>query len=305
MQPQRVTYKEGQMKRFVVAVLAGMVLAGSLLTSTSSAQLPSLPTITKDLILEIAGVPAPSAGTGLQIHADFPTESPLILGGISIYSLTADITPDGNVLTRTILTRDDFATAGDGGTEVHECDDPAFLPTGVTWAPDSMPILWEFDRRSIPDEIERVKTLRTVRGAHRVWPQARSVCSDRDRYTFAYTFMGFTRRNPNYDKRNIVDFGTLGHGALAVNSTWYTSKNEIVEVDLRLNKADFTWTNVPGVRRYQVRNVVAHELGHQLGLDDLGSPHGGLTMFGQIGKGELNKVTLGSGDLRGANATAP
>jgi len=293
------------MKRFVVAVLAGMVLAGSLLTSTSSAQLPSLPTITKDLILDIAGVPAPPVGTGLQIHADFPTESPLVLGGISIYSLTADITPDGSVLTRTILTRDDFATAGDGGAEVHECDDPAFLPTGVTWAPDSMPILWEFDRRSIPDEIERVKTLRTVRGAHRVWPQARSTCSDRDRYTFAYTFMGFTRNNPNYDKRNIVDFGSLGHGALAVNSTWYTSKNEIVEVDLRLNKTDFAWTNVPGVRRYQVRNVVAHELGHQLGLDDLGSPHGGLTMFGQIGKGELNKVTLGSGDLRGANATAP
>jgi hypothetical protein len=42
-----------------------------------------------------------------------------------------------------------------------------------------------------------------------------------------------------------------------------------------------------------------------VGLDDLGNPHAGLTMFGQIGKGELNKVTLGRGDLKGADAIAP
>jgi hypothetical protein len=258
------------------------------------------------MILERARVPAPAPGVGLQIHADFPTENPLVLDGLTIYSLTADITPEGTVLTRTVLTREDFATAGgNNGAAVGECDDPAFVPTGVVWAKDSMPILWRFDRRSTPEEVAIEKTLLTVRSAHRVWPQAQSKCADRDHYSFAYNYLGHTAKNPKYDGVNLVDFGDLGQGALAVNSTWYTSTKKIVEVDLRLNKTDYNWTNIQGVKRYQVRNVIAHELGHQVGLDDLANPHNGLTMFGQIGRGELNKVTLGRGDLKGASTIAP
>lgn len=296
------------MRRITVAVLAGMLLAGSLLTSTGSAQvsLPVLPSLTTDLILDIARVPAPEPGIGLQVHADFPAENPLVLDGLTIYSLTVDITPEGAVLPRTILTREDFATtSGGGGAGVGECDDPAFVPTGVVWGKDAMPILWRFDRRSTPEEIKPEKTVLTVRSGHRVWPQAQSKCADKDHYSFAYNYLGHTAKNPKYDGTNIVDFGDLGQGALAVNSTWYTGANKIVEVDLRLNKSDYAWTNLQGVNRYQVRNVVAHELGHQVGLDDLGAPHNGLTMFGQIGRGELNKVTLGRGDLRGASAIAP
>ena len=296
------------MRRSIVAVLAGVLVAGSLLTGTGSAQvdLSALPSLTKDLVLDIARVPAPPLGTGLQVHADFPSESPLVLDGVTIYSLTVDITPEGEVLPRTILTRDDFATAGESGAEAGECDDPTFLPTGVTWSAESMPILWRFNRRTTPDEITKEKTLLTTRAAHRVWPQAQSNCVERSRFSFAYNYLGPSARHPKYDGANIVDFGALGHGALAVNSTWYTSSNRIVEVDLRLNKEDYMWTNVPGVKnRYQVMNVIAHELGHQVGLDDLGSPHRGLTMFGQIGKGEMNKVTLGRGDLRGADTISP
>jgi hypothetical protein len=294
------------MRRFMAAALAGGLMAGSLLVGTSSAQvsLPLLPSLTPELLLDIARVPAPAPGMGLQVHADFPSENPLLLDGLAIYSLTADITPDGSILTRNVITQ--AATAGGSGpAKVGECDDPTFLPTGVTWAADAMPILWRFDRRSTPEEIKADKTLLTVRSAHRVWPQAQSDCADRDHYSFAYNYLGHTAKNPKYDGTNMVDFGDLGQGALAVNSTWYTSSNRIVEVDLRLNKADYAWTNLEGVNRYQVRNVIAHELGHQVGLDDLGAPHQGLTMFGEIGRGELNKVTLGRGDLKGAATIAP
>lgn len=289
--------------RIVTGSLATLLLAGSLLAGTGSAVTVALPSLTPALLLDIARVPAPPAGMGLQIHADFPSEHPLRLDGLTIYSLTADITPDGSVLTRSILTTEDFHS--DAGPRVGECDDPTFVPTGVAWGAESMPILWRFDRRSTPTDLKEVKTLLTVRSAHRVWPQAQSTCSDRDHYSFGYNYLGHTAKNPKYDQANIVDFGALGQGALAVNSTWYTNANKIVEVDLRLNKVDYKWTNVEGVSLYQVRNVVAHELGHQIGLDDLGSPHDGLTMFGQIGKGELNKVTLGRGDLKGANTLSP
>lgn len=291
------------MRRFTTTALAAMVLAASLLTTTGSAQTAVLPSLTEELLLDIARVPAPDPGMGLQVHADFPAENPLELDGLAIYSLTADITPEGSIVTRSVLTSADFATAAGGG--VGECDDPAFTPTGVTWAANSMPILWRYDRRSTPDEIKIEKTLLTVRSAHRVWPQAQSNCADKDHYSFAYNYLGHTAKNPKYDGTNVVDFGDLGQGALAVNSTWYTSARKIVEVDLRLNKTDYAWTNLRGVNRYQVRNVIAHELGHQVGLDDLGAPHNGLTMFGQIGRGEMNKVTLGRGDLRGASAIAP
>jgi hypothetical protein len=284
-------------------MLGALLLAGSLLSGTSSAQLPTLPSLTPALLLDIARVPAPPAGIGLQVHADFPAEAPLQLDGVSIYSLTADITPAGTILTRQVLTGADFGPST--GPRVAECDDPTFIPTGVTWNVDSMPILWRFDRRSTPAGLKAEKTLLTVRSAHRVWPQAQSVCADRDHYSFGYNYLGHTAKNPKYDETNIVDFGDLGQGALAVNSTWYTSTNKIVEVDLRLNKVDYNWTNVEGLKMYQVRNVVAHELGHQIGLDDLESPHDDLTMFGLIGKGELNKVTLGRGDLKGANTLSP
>jgi hypothetical protein len=288
--------------RVAVGATAAMLLAVSLLTGTSTAQPPLLPSLTSALLLDIARVPAPAAGQGLQVHADFPTEHPLQLDGLEIYSLTADITPNGTVLTRNVLTSAEFSGGGDA---VGECDDPTFLPTGVAWGADSMPILWRFDRRSTPSYLKSNKTLETVRSGHRVWPQAQSVCADKEHYSFGYNYLGHTAKNPKYDNANIVDFGALGQGALAVNSTWYTSSNKIVEVDLRLNKVDYKWTNVTGLNMYQVRNVIAHELGHQIGLDDLGNPHQDLTMFGQIGKGELNKVTLGRGDLRGANTIAP
>jgi hypothetical protein len=290
-------------KRVFIGLLAAGLLSGSLLTGTSSAEVTSLlPSLTPALLLDIANQEAPPAGTGLQVHADFPTEHPLVLDGVSIYSLTADITPDGQLLTRSVLTGAEFAGGAD---KVGECDDPTFLPTGVKWSAEKMPILWRFDRRSVPSYIKADKTIETVRFSHRVWPQAQSNCADPSHYSFGYNYLGHTAKNPKYDGANIVDFGDLGQGALAVNSTWYTSSNEIVEVDLRLNKADYKWSNIEGVHLYQVGNVVAHELGHQVGLDDLGAPHQAQTMFGQIGKGELNKVTLGRGDLRGASTIAP
>lgn len=289
--------------RTIVALLAGALLTGSLLAGTGSAQLPLtglLPSLTPELLLEIANVEAPPAGIGLQVHADFPADNPLMIDGLAIHSFTADLTPEGGVMTRSAHTGESAGGAGGLG----ECDDPAFTPTGVQWAANTMPILWRLDRRSTPSELKFHKTKLTVRSAHRVWPQAKTSCSDQDKITFAYNYLGHTNKNPKFDHVNLVDFGGLGGGALAVNYTWYSGK-DIVEVDLRLNSDDYSWTNVEGVQMYQVMNVVAHELGHQFGLDDLSDPHGRLTMYARIGKGEMGNTTLGEGDLRGAQTLSP
>lgn len=282
------------------AALAATVLLSSLLTATGSASVVSLlPSLTPELLLDIARVDAPPAGVGLQIHADFPEGAELVLDGLTIHSLTADLTPEGGVITRNAVTSEHSGADGVG-----ECDDPTFLPTGVKWAAGTMPIEWKLNLGSTPKELDRPRTTLTMRSAHRIWPRANSRCNGGGNITFSYNYLGRTAQSVKYDKENVVDFGKLGQGALAVNYTWYIGR-EIVEVDLRLNKADYKWTNIGEKYRYDVKNVVAHELGHQFGLDDLGNPHGGLTMYAVIGKGEVNKTSLGKGDLKGASALSP
>ena len=290
--------------RIAIATMASL-LGASLFTGTGAAQLPvalpALPSLTADMLLDIANVDAPQPGIGLQVHADFPDEAPLAIDGLEIHSLTANLTPEGDVV---LVSAHNAEAGSDSGESTAECSDNAFAPTGVKWGSGDMPILWRMDRRSTPTELKDKATLLEVRSAHRVWPQAKSPCAEDDSVSFAYNYLGHTSKNPKYDKLNLVDFGSLGGGALAVNYTWY-SGTRIVEVDLRMNKDDYNWSNVAGVKRYQVKNVVAHELGHQFGLDDLGDGHGALTMFARIGKGERNKVSLGRGDLRGAETLSP
>lgn len=286
----------------VVSVVATMVL-GSIVTARAT-DIPStslLPSLSVDKVLEIANVDALPDGVGLELHADFPAEAPLVLDGLAINSLTADLTPDGGVIVRSAHA----LSSESSGAGVGECDDPAFLPTGVKWARDTMPIGWNLDLYSVPDEIKVPRTVHTVRTAHRIWPRAKSKCDGGDDIRFSYNYLGPKRDNPDPDNVNIIDFGRLGGNALAVNYTWYRGAREIFDVDLRLNKIDYKWTNLAGVNRFNVLNVVAHELGHQFGLDDLGSPHTSLTMYGLIGRGEVNKATLGRGDMRGAEKLSP
>jgi hypothetical protein len=298
--------------RAAFATIASLTVV-SMLTGTGAAQLPvplptlpalpSLPSLTPELLLDIANVSMPpEGGVSLQIHADFPDEAPFVLDGLEIYSLTADITPEGEVVLGSAQTA---YTAASGSQSSGECSDDAFAPTGSSWSSqDEMPIVWHMNRRSIPSGISRDKTLLEARGAHKIWPHAFSDCADADRISFAYRYGGLTTKHPQFNGVNTIDFGSLGNGALAVNYAYF-SGTRILEVDLRFNKADYGWSNTAGVQKYQVKNVMTHELGHQFGLDDLGDPHGALTMYGRTGKGERNKVSLGAGDVRGAEALSP
>lgn len=282
-----------------IGVLGTIALVAAGMTASSVSAAVGAPVFDRAAALELAGVEIPS-GVGLILNTKFAADAPLVIDGVAYRSLTLDITPEGTVITRTALADGD-SDAHDG--PVGECDDPTFKPLGIQWKAESIPVLWRFDRRSVPDYLEPEKTLLTVRSAHRVWPQSRTTCSDDDKNELRYNYLGHTAKNPKYDHTNIVDFGSLPQTALAQNYTWYIGK-EIVEVDLRLNSG-YKWTNVDGVNRYQVMNVVTHELGHQVGLDDLSDPHDGLTMYGLIDRGEMKKADLGFGDLKGAWAVSP
>ena len=286
---------------FVMAALTLVAVAGRAPAQPVDLPLP-LPALGAPELLAIAGVPLPPEGVTLQLHADFPAEAPLDVAGTAFTSLTADVSSEGGV---TMLSATPATAGATSAASIDECTDPAFTPTGPRWYAADLPVEWRFRRGSVPDGVGRFRSQYSLQEAHQVWSRAKTRCKSKDDISMRFEFAGPSARKVAYDGVNLADFGHLGAGALAMNYTWYQG-GHILEVDLRLNRHDYRWTNRPGGKnRYQVANVAAHEIGHQLGLDDLTDPHGALTMFGRMSRGEMSKTTLGRGDLKGASALTP
>ena len=261
----------------------------------------ALPDLDIDAILEMAGVEAPELGTGLFIHIDWPVEAPFELDGAELSSLTVNIDELGVAETHRALE----ASEATGKDASKECSDRAFVRTGPRWPADDFPIVWRFKKSSGPAGIDRSDLIDHLEAAHEAWELPRSSCSKKPNIKFSYRYAGKTAKGIEYDGTNTIDFGSLGGGAIGMNYIWYKD-GKFLETDLRLNKADYKWTlRKKAKRKYHVINVVTHELGHQVGLEDLGDPHGRLTMFGRSRRGERSKVSLGRGDLRGVDALSP
>jgi hypothetical protein len=265
-----------------------------------------LPAISAARLLDIAEIGLPPAGVSLEIHADFPVDAPLVLDGAGFTAITATLNSFGEVTTQSAVAAD-AARSDEAAPDVQavdECSDSFFTPTGRKWQGDDLPVVWVFRRGSVPEGLGLYRTQHALRDAHSSWKTSNSTCGDSDRIDFDFEFGGLTTKKIDYDGANVIDFGPLDE-ALAINYTWYDGTRAL-EADLRFNSRDYRWTNRDGGKnRYQVANVAAHELGHQIGLDDLGDPHGGLTMFGRVLRGEMSKLTLGAGDIRGASVLTP
>ena len=282
----------------VVIVLAALV--GSLFAQPGRAALPdpTLPQLSLADVQQMFHVDAPPAGVGMLVFADFPLENPLKIGGVSFTAISLDVTGDG-VVTRNAVT----ASSADSDDKVEECTDPAFGTVGKKWDAQDLPVNYAFNRSTVPDYMSPWLATQSLREGHQVWGETNTKCNENDAIDFSFHYVGDANAHIKYDGTSVTDFGKLGK-ALGVSYVWYTS-TRIREVDMRLNK-EYMWTNIPGTtKRYMVKNVVTHETGHHLGLDDLASPHQSLTMYGVIDKGELRKTTLGRGDVKGAEVLSP
>jgi hypothetical protein len=291
--------------RRLIAATASVAIAAAALTASAGA-VPGPSDSAGGLLelsladaLEIGQVDPPPPGVGLLVRAHFPKDEPLEIDGRHVHALAVDISPDGS-----LVTRDSQAGSSFSSMAVGKCDDPTFVPMGVRWAAEDMPIGWKFNNRRLPPRVIQIRTVRALRGAHDAWPDLFSPCNG-ERNSFSFRFDGFSRAGIGYDGINNVDFGRLGSRALAVSYTWYRG-SRILEVDLRFNRFGYPWTNRRDrPTRYLIRNVATHEIGHQLGLDDLGHPHRHQTMYGRISSGEARKIRLGRGDMRGARVLSP
>lgn len=115
-----------------------------------------------------------------------------------------------------------------------------------------------------------------------------------------------------YDNKNIVAWGRTSGSALGVTYVrYYTSSGLVVDVDTIMNKKfAWKWSNsntCANTDSYDAENIMTHELGHWLGLNDEydSANFGNATMYGYGSKGEVKKITLTAGDATGAAAIYP
>lgn len=105
------------------------------------------------------------------------------------------------------------------------------------------------------------------------------------------------------DGRNIVSWGRAGSGTLGVTYIWYyPSTGLTAEIDTIMNnRYKWSWSNsnvCADNLTYDAQNIMTHELGHWLGLnDEYGSPFIDNTMYGYGALKEVKKNTLTSGDI--------
>lgn len=110
-----------------------------------------------------------------------------------------------------------------------------------------------------------------------------------------------------YDGLNIIAWGRISVNALGVTYIrYYSDTGAVVDVDTILNKKySWMWSDLNTcayLDYYDAENILTHELGHWVGLDDeYTSEYANATMYGYGAKGEVKKDTLTTGDIDGAS----
>lgn len=119
-----------------------------------------------------------------------------------------------------------------------------------------------------------------------------------------------TVNRANFDSKNIIAWGRTSNNTLAVTYTWYyTASGLVAETDTIFNRnLPWAWANntCPSSNSYDVQDILTHELGHWMGLDDeYTGEFVDNTMFGYGSKGEIKKNTLTTGDSSAVSSIYP
>lgn len=167
---------------------------------------------------------------------------------------------------------------------------------------------YKVNTSTFPASVGTTAGLAAIDAAFDTWTSA-----DADK---TFTYGGTSRlKASKLDGTNLIAFGRLQAGVIAVTRVWYnTSTGIVAEADMFFNSR-YPWAifaesggecqSSPDA--YDLQNIATHEGGHVIGLGHPPSNNStkDLTMYAYGAGGELKKRTLGPGDTSGANAVMP
>jgi hypothetical protein len=210
----------------------------------------------------------------------------------------------------------DLASDGSGGPAPGSpeaavrgrCADPTGTWLGMRWPG---PYRWSFNPRGVPGYLRPVEPVRAaVLGAARNVDDGRNDCGLTGGLAVSQQYLGETDRGVGVaadggcgerDGRNVVAFGRLTGGLLAVTCLWWVRGGRTVEADIRVNTEPgvFALDPAPGCgQRWDLEGTLTHEFGHVFGLGHVPyAQHGELTMSDGLPSCSTRFRGLGLGDF--------
>ncbi|MFH0891071.1 MAG: matrixin family metalloprotease [Candidatus Liptonbacteria bacterium] len=188
--------------------------------------------------------------------------------------------------------------------------DSSAVVGGAGWKiSTSVPWVYRLNIFSVPSSVGSANLPTIANNAYGAWRQAATT-------KVSFSNGGNTSVNrAKRDSQNIIAWGAAPSSALAVSYIWYNNSNGLaLEVDTIMNKKyPWAWSN-PGTwtektpvgttcayqNVYDAQDILTHELGHTMGLDDEYTGEFAYnTMYGYGSTGQTNADTLTRGDVTG------
>jgi hypothetical protein len=195
------------------------------------------------------------------------------------------------------------------------CNDSAYSLLGGRW---KQTLNWSYQSSSTPGELSASAALTVIKRSFKNITGARNDCGLADEVSATSNYNGQTSAKPSVTRRgrcgvrdgqNVVGFGSLPSGILAITCIRRGNNARITEADIRIN-SNYQWVlTLAACKPWHalLEPTMTHEIGHAFGLGHVGERrHGRLTMSttsdGPCANGE---TSLGLGDWRGLRHLYP
>lgn len=190
----------------------------------------------------------------------------------------------------------------DVGIAPPPCDDHAFNALG---GKQRGAYKWSFGASSTPAGLNRNTVASILQKSFSNITGENNDCRRADTVSATHQYLGTTTRAPNCNRKdghNVVGFGKLSLGILAVTCYWING-GKIVEADMKITTRESWALSLSSCHGLMpmLEATITHEAGHVFGLDHVGEKrHGRLTMSPFLdGPCNNNEATLGLGDMLG------